>query len=352
MTAKFCVNLEDGFDALERQSFFVTAQRDHMRDDLNTLDGYILEEQRKLRQLKKTRKALEHEVQVVDEYHEETGKNQFLPRQTDDTLQPDGTATTTTNPTRKHSQTIQKWLSGRKENLIRRIHHLQAYLQRMSYAAVVRKFGGPGTYQVELTVDMKLDSGKRSLETIIIETVPLEDMPASIHLFMDTIQSGQIWNNAMLVRHGQDLNHVLPVAPVDFDTHHVRRTMLGSLGWVDLGFPEYNPKYPHSQYTVGFAGKGPTFYINTVDNNEDHGPGGQEHHLLPEDADPCFGRVIKGHRVVDDLVKLGSIQTKMKVDANHPWADEEHRSTRLVSAKIISKPSVLSQGTRTKNYVE
>jgi hypothetical protein len=236
MTAKLCVNLDDSFDALERQSLFASAQRDHMRDDLNALDGYILEEQRKFRQLKKTRKALEHEVKVVAEYHEETGKSQFLPRQTDDTLPLDRTTTTSSSTTKKHSQTIQKWLSGRKENLVRRIHHLQNYLQRMSYAAVVRKFGGPGTYQVELTVDMKLDTGKRSVETITIETVPLEDMPVSIYLFLDTIRSGLIWNNAMLVRRATDMDHVLPVAPVDYDSHLVRRTILGTLGWIDVSF--------------------------------------------------------------------------------------------------------------------
>jgi hypothetical protein len=350
MTAKYCINLDDGFDALERQSLLVTSQRDHLRDDLYTLDGYIQEEQQKLRQLKKTHVALEHEVQVVAEYREETGRNMFLtpPRNTDDVvlLDKNKDGTNFRKPNSPNSNTIQKWLSSRKENLVHRIHHLQAYLQRMSHAAVVRKFGGAGTYQVEFTVDMKWGSGKRSVETITIETVPLDDMPASVHLFLDTVQSKQVWDNAMFIRHAEDLDHVLPAAPVDYDTHVVRRTILGSQGWVDLGFPEYNAKYPHAKYTVGFAGKGPTFYINTVDNSEDHGPGGgQIHHLLPEDADPCFGRVIKGHRVVDALVQLGSIQTKMTKDSNHPWADEQHRSTRIVSARIVAMPDAPRQQT-------
>jgi hypothetical protein len=47
---------------------------------------------------------------------------------------------------------------------------------------------------------------------------------------------------------------------------------------------------------------GPSFYINTVDNTQSHGPGGQ-----PTDddfgegeapADPCFGRVVSGYEVV------------------------------------------------------
>lgn len=327
LTARWCVNLEDRIDALERRSLVVTAQRDHLRDDLGTLDDYIFDEQRTLRQLKKTRKALEHEIQVVSEYKEETGRSQFVQPQTDDSI-------ISSNKTSKHQKTIQTWLATRHDNLVHRIRHLQSYLQRMSYTSVTRKFG-TGPHRVQFTIDMQNRHGKRSIEAIEIETVPSQDMPASIHMFLDTIDAGTIWDNSMFIHHGEDLDHVVPAAPVDFETHQVRRTLLGSLGWADLGFPEYNPKYPHDKYTVGFAGKGPTFYINTVDNSVDHGPGGQDHHLLPEDADPCFGKIVVGQQVVDDLVTYGNLQTKMAQDADHPWADEGHRSTRIVSAKIL-----------------
>ena len=54
---------------------------------------------------------------------------------------------------------------------------------------------------------------------------------------------------------------------------------------------------------------GPSFYINTVDNSEIHGPGGQ-----PTDddvgsiggsrsgsADPCFGRIVSGYDVIQRI---------------------------------------------------
>ena len=59
-----------------------------------------------------------------------------------------------------------------------------------------------------------------------------------------------------------------------------------------VAFQEYSPEYPHVQWTVGLAGRpgGPDFYISKVDNSANHGPGGQSHHDLHEEADPCFGK--------------------------------------------------------------
>jgi hypothetical protein len=46
-----------------------------------------------------------------------------------------------------------------------------------------------------------------------------------------------------------------------------------------LSFQEYSPQYPHTQWTLGLAGRpsGPDFYINKIDNTIRHGPGGQMH---------------------------------------------------------------------------
>jgi len=51
-------------------------------------------------------------------------------------------------------------------------------------------------------------------------------------------------------------------------------------GGIDkLSFREYSTQYPHTQWTVGLAGRpsGPDFYINKIDNTIRHGPGGQMH---------------------------------------------------------------------------
>ena len=63
-----------------------------------------------------------------------------------------------------------------------------------------------------------------------------------------------------------------------------------------LSFPEYSPEFPHVENTVGFATRpgGPDFYINTSDNSKPHGPGGQTQHALVEEADSCFGKIVRG----------------------------------------------------------
>jgi hypothetical protein len=60
------------------------------------------------------------------------------------------------------------------------------------------------------------------------------------------------------------------------------------------------------RYTVGFAGRpgGPDFYINKVDNSINHGPGGQSHHDLHEEADPCFGKVVGGIELMDEINRI------------------------------------------------
>ena len=70
-----------------------------------------------------------------------------------------------------------------------------------------------------------------------------------------------------------------------------------------LSFPEYSTEYPHKQYTLGFGGRpgGPGFYINTDDNSDLHGPGGQIGYDLHEEADSCFAEVIEGHEVIDRM---------------------------------------------------
>jgi hypothetical protein len=73
-----------------------------------------------------------------------------------------------------------------------------------------------------------------------------------------------------------------------------------------MPFQEYSPEYTHVKHTLGFSGRpsGPDFYINKIDNSIAHGPGGQEHHDLHEEADPCFAKVIAGEQILEDIYKI------------------------------------------------
>ncbi len=70
-----------------------------------------------------------------------------------------------------------------------------------------------------------------------------------------------------------------------------------------LSFPEYSPNFPHIANTVGFATRpgGPEFYINIDNNSKLHGPGGQKHHALVEEADACFGKIVRGLDLVAEI---------------------------------------------------
>jgi hypothetical protein len=192
---------------------------------------------------------------------------------------------------------------------------------------------GEGPHRVEFTVDLISEQGKRSLKSFIVETASVDLTPMSINLFLDMIAAG-IWDNTIFLHH-EEVEHIIAAAPVDYNTEKVRNNQLSQLGWIGLGFPEYSDKFPHSQYTVAFAGQGPTFYINTVDNEEGHSPGMQRHHVLSSDADPCFAKIVEGYEVFDELIRLGMNQKKSLTKVTHEWADAAHAWTHIVSAKIL-----------------
>lgn len=163
---------------------------------------------------------------------------------------------------------------------------------------------------------------------------PLDLMPHSVEYFLEMVQSG-IWDNTVFLHH-EKAEHVIAAAPIDFASRTIKHHHLQYLGWTGLAFPEYSKDFSeHSKYTIGFAGQGPTFYINAMDNSEAHGPGGQGHHTLPEDADPCFAEIIEGRDAIDDLIRLGMNQNKAHEVDQHPWADTEHTWIHLIKIEII-----------------
>jgi hypothetical protein len=178
------------------------------------------------------------------------------------------------------------------------------------------------------------EGGKRALKNFVVETAPLDLMPTSINLFLDMISAG-IWDNTIFLHH-EEVEHIIAAAPVDYHTEKMKQNQLSQLGWVGLGFPEYSAQFPHSQYSVAFAGQGPTFYVNTMDNEESHSPGMQPHHLLPSDADPCFAKIVDGFDVFDELIRFGLNQKKSPNKVTHDWADAADAWTQIVSVKLLN----------------
>lgn len=107
-------------------------------------------------------------------------------------------------------------------------------------------------------------------------------------------------------------------------------------GFVDkaletVSYQEYSAKYPHVQWSVGFMGRpsGPDFYINKRDNTVAHGPGGQENtDDMHNEADPCFGRVVEGVDVLNEIDKI-------PVDKSH--GSELKVPVKIVSARVMAQ---------------
>lgn len=197
---------------------------------------------------------------------------------------------------------------------------------------------GPGPHRIRFTAELSAVDTR----SFLVQLYPVEKLPHSIYFFLDLVTS-HTWDDTVFLHH---MAHVMATAPIDYYTQKVKHNHFYSLGWANLGFPEHSDDYKHDKYTLGFAGQGPTFYINTVDNSYIHGPGSQDHHLLPYDADPCFGKVVEGFDVVDDIAKLGRAlhqETELQAAAIgqkdekgvESW-DEARRSwTHITSVQLI-----------------
>ncbi len=124
-------------------------------------------------------------------------------------------------------------------------------------------------------------------------------MPHAIHTFMDSV-SNNVWDNTMFIH---KVEHVVLATPIDEEGNQKNPSLTKT-----LLFPEYSEEYPHIENTIGYQGRpgGPEIYINLNDNSEHHGPGGQRHHDLVEEADPCFGKITHGIDVLKKFIELSA----------------------------------------------
>ena len=177
---------------------------------------------------------------------------------------------------------------------------------------------GPGPHFVDMEIEYpKYTEGLPPAEwpkvrgVVQLEMAPLDQMPVAVNMFLQQVHH-QLWNgcsfviNAIHIIQAGPHRHKVPgevtydanVADLHDRFHNARLTK--------MPFQEYHAEFPHARYTVGFAGRpaGPDFYINKIDNSVNHGPGGQAHHDLHEEADPCFAKVVGGAEVLEDLDRV------------------------------------------------
>lgn len=73
---------------------------------------------------------------------------------------------------------------------------------------------------------------------------------------------------------------------------------------------------------------GPEFYISTVDNSENHGPGSQG---SKTEADSCFGRVVKGFEVIERMKRQPGA-------GGAGFVDSPDNHIRIPSVRRITRP--------------
>lgn len=232
-------------------------------------------------------------------------------------------------------KTLGSWMNDRRAGLRHHWKVLCNFLQEQSKQVLIERFG-LGPHRVEIVVQTQLTEDQPPFQkSFVVEMASMFDMPHSVYQFLDSVDQ-KLWDDTIFL-HQRDVEHVLAVVPIEYESQNIKHQALQDLELQTLAFHEYSPSHPHEKYTLGFAGLGPTFYINTANNTREHGPGGQEHHRLPDDADPCFARVVEGTEVVDELARYGALsQNRLNRMGDNPWNGQQNAYTRIVHMRLLS----------------
>jgi hypothetical protein len=97
------------------------------------------------------------------------------------------------------------------------------------------------------------------------------------------------------------------LSPLSKSITHLSQSNIEAEYQGGVAFMEYDRRYPHEKYTLGFAGRGGAngFYISVENNTMAHGPGTDRGGKDPE-ADTVFGRVLpesNGVEIVQQMKK-------------------------------------------------
>jgi len=172
-------------------------------------------------------------------------------------------------------------------------------LQSMGRNAISEKFG-EAPFKVRFDILLKEEK-----KYFIVETASLELMPHSIHLFLEQVYH-HLWDGCSFLL---GLDNIIQASPYRDITLRDRslEQKFRKLELDTVSFQEYHETYPGVKWTLAFSGRpgGPDFYINMADNAHLFGPGSHKTaHILEEEGDPVFARVIEGFDTVTEISQL------------------------------------------------
>ena len=195
---------------------------------------------------------------------------------------------------------------------VRAARLLESEIQAISRREAMEYFG-PGPHRVEFKVQFLTEKGRMAeVGTFLIELCSLEYTPHSVEHFLGMVNH-KLWDGMAFVHFA---DHIIQAVAKDYRSAESVQSRFKEAGLSQLAFPEYHSSCPHDKYTLGFSGRpgGLEFFINTQDNTQVHGPGGQTGYDLFEEAEPCFGTVIKGFEVVDKIYQKGLEEGRREVN--------------------------------------
>mmetsp|Transcript_8677 Transcript_8677/g.14935 ORF Transcript_8677/g.14935 Transcript_8677/m.14935 type:complete len:378 (-) Transcript_8677:184-1317(-) len=167
---------------------------------------------------------------------------------------------------------------------------------------------------LEFPPSMVKADGDAATGTVIIEMAPGKLMPHAVYQFMK-MASG--WRGGAFHRNA---GHVLQA-----NVHGA---------YPSVAWQEYSPQFAHEKFTLGYAGRpgGPAFYISTIDNTRNHGPGSQG---SATEADSCFAKVVQGFETVERMAK------QMDTSGPNGFVLDESNHIRILALTRHSGPQAL-----------
>lgn len=132
-----------------------------------------------------------------------------------------------------------------------KIPSMKADLQRLSRDFLSIAFPNYDSIFVHLYVAFSHNDPPDSEPQLIKIKLATSEMPYTSLFFIQQIQAG-IWDGGHFHRNAV---HVLQADPFQGNPVGGRRKVFQDQGLYSVSFQEYNPLFPHVQYTIGLAGK-------------------------------------------------------------------------------------------------
>lgn len=137
-------------------------------------------------------------------------------------------------------------------------------------------------------------------DTIWLETASVEEMPHTVHFFLEQVENG-VYDNTFFYANAPRYVQAGP----GYDPKRVDKLEEEQPSLAHVLFQEHSSKLNHQQYTLGYPGRpgGPDFYLNLAHNSDQHGLGATPSHRseFMVEADPCFARVIRGFSTLERI---------------------------------------------------